>query len=356
MDAQQQQQLQQQLQQALHAMQQQQQQHAAQQAQIQQLQQQLQQQQAAQQAPAAQGGAAAAAAVAAAARAQPRLAAPPAYGGNAAALDGWLREMRKQCRYYGLTTDDAAVRFGSAQLTGAALDWWDSLSDAQRTAHSTSLADFEQALRTRFQPVNSADTARRQLDALQQGPRQTVHDYISAFRRLLSAVPDMSEADRTHRFLQGLRPGLQTQLRIHGVSSLDDAIVKASRIGSLSQFAAGSNLAGGAGRGDAMDLSNVELHGIEGLEESTGGKDESDAAGASAVVSRSELNALLQQQHKQLLAALQQQRKSKPRRGGGSNKVPGLTPEQVRERYAKGQCFACGESGHVKANCPKPKN
>ena len=34
-----------------------------------------------------------------------------------------------------------------------------------------------------------------------------------------------------------------------------------------------------------------------------------------------------------------------------------LTPEQVRERYAKGQCFVCGESSHVKANCPtKQKN
>jgi hypothetical protein len=291
---------------------------------------------------------------------QPRIAAAPIFKGSATALDGWLREMRQQCAYYQIAGDAEKIRFCSAQLRDAALDWWDSLDAAAKAAHSASLAEFEKALRARFQPVNNARLARRQLDELQQGARQSVHDYISAFRRLLTPLTDMSEADRVHAFARGLRRELQARLIEHDPSTLDAAISLAARLGSLSQFAAGSHSSGGAARGDAMDLSNVEFHGIEGLEESTAGEDESEAVGASDVVRRSELNALLQQQHKQLLAALQQQRgsqKGKPRRGGGSNKVPGFTPEQVRERYAKGQCFACGESGHFKANCPsKPKN
>lgn len=348
-----------QFQQALQAMQQQQQ--AQQQAQAQQhaliqaLQQQLLQQQAA-------------AAVIAPRGPQPRLAPPPMYGGSAHALDAWVREMRKQCDFYALTTADARIRFFCAQLTGAALDWWSAQTTEQRAAHSATEDAFVQALRARFQPVNSADTARRQLDELQQGPRQSVHEYISAFRRLLSAVPDMSDADRTHRFLQGLRPALQTQLRIHGVDSLDDAITKAARIGSLSQFAAGaaaaSHLSATAARGDAMDVSNLELHGIEGLESPTTGEDEPSASHGDDVVSRSELRQLLQQQHQQLLAVMQQRRggqKGKPaqrgRGGGGSTIVPGLTDEQVRQRYIDGQCFACGQSGHRKADCPsKQKN
>ena len=106
-----------------------------------------------------------------------------------------------------------------------------------------------------------------------------------------------------------------------------------------------------------MDLSNLELHGIEGLEEPTAGEDAEQGASDVVTLSRSELNALLQQQHKQLLAVLQKQRSSQKgkRRGGGSSKVPGLNQEQVRERFAKGQCFVCGESGHVKANCPSAK-
>ena len=350
----------QQLQQALHAMQQQQ---AAQQLQQQQQAGVIQalQAQLAQQAPA---GAAAAAAAAAAPRApQPRIAPAPTYGGSGAALDGWLREMRKQYRYYGLTTDEAAIRFGSAQLSGAALDWWDSLTEAERAAQSDSLTAFEGALRKRFQPVNSADTARRLLDELQQGPRQSVHEYISAFRRLLAAVPDMSEADRTHRFMQGLRPAVHTQLRIHGVSSLDDAIIKASRIGSLSQFAAGAagSHAAAAARSDAMDLSHLELHGIEGLESLTTGDEDAPGAGARDVIRRSELQQILQQQHQQLLAALQQRRggSSKGKPAQRSAKVPGLTDAQVRQRYIDGQCFVCGKAGHRKADCPdaaKPGN
>lgn len=190
-------------------------------------------------------GAAGAAASSAPFRApQPRLAPPPTYNGSAVALDGWLREMRKHCRYYGITTDAEGVRFCSAQLSGAALDWWDALADEARTVSSGSFAAFERALRSRFQPVTSAQTARATIDRLQQGAKQSVHDYISSFRRLLSAVPTMSEDDRVHAFLRGLKPALQAQVRVHDPTSMDEAINKAARIGGVAQFAAAAAAAG----------------------------------------------------------------------------------------------------------------
>ena len=344
MDAQQQQ-LQQQLQQLAQQQQAAQQQQQQQQAFIAQLQQQLaqaQQQQAAAATPRPP---------------PPRIAPAPIFKGAASVLDGWLREMRQQCAYYQIAGDAEKIRFFSAQLRDAALDWWDSLDAATKAAHSASLAEFETALRARFQPVNNARLARRQLDELQQGARQSIHDYISAFRRLLTPLSDMSEADRVHAFARGLRQELQARLIEHDPSTLDAAISLAARLGSLSQFAAASHSSGAAARSDAMDLSNLELHGIEGLEESPAGEDAEQGASDVVTLSRSELNALLQQQHKQLLAVLQKQRSSQKgkRRGGGSSKVPGLTQEQVRERYAKGQCFVCGESDHVKANYPSAK-
>jgi len=288
---------------------------------------------------------------------QPRIAPAPTYSGSAATLDVWLREMRQQCSFYQLHDDAARLVFLCAQLRGGALEWWDTLPSPTRDECSLSLAAFEAALRKRFQPVNAADTARTQLDALRQGSKQSVHDYTSAFRRLLASVPDMSAADQLHRYLFGLRPALQTQLRIAGVTTLNAAIEAASRIGAIGQFAAGSaasaDYAAAQGGGNAMDLSELQLDSIEGLEPSQTGA--SDAADDAAPISRAEF--------RQLLHAMQQQRGGPASKGDGKRapfgrgsrgppKVSGLSPEEVRKRLDAGACFACGQTGHRKADCP----
>jgi hypothetical protein len=209
-----------------------------------------------------------------------------------------------------------------------------------------SFAAFETALRKRFQPVNSAQTARLALDALRQGTRQSVAEYINSFRRLLVSVPDMSEADKVHRFVQGLRGPIQQHLIVQGVATLDAAISMAARVGALGQFAAASsNLAAPAS--DAMDLNALGFDdaGVGGLEQ------ESDMP-ADAPVTRAEFQ--------QLLAAMQQHRGGKRapfgRGNRGTHKVPGLSAQQVRERLDGGLCFVCGQADHRKHDCSQNKS
>jgi hypothetical protein len=318
---------------ALHAMQ----------AQLQQQAQQLQQHQQA----AAAAAAAAAVAPSPAAR-RVKIPAASNYAGSPSMLDGWLREMRQQFDWYQISADTEQVSMAAAQLRSTALDWWCAqLSTAEQASLKTSFVQFEMALRSRFQPVNSAQTARLALDSLRQGSKQSVHDYTSAFRRLLVSVPDMSEADKVHRFVQGLRGAAQTQLIVHGADTLDKAIAMAARVGSLAQYAASSAAVAGS---TPMELAAMLRPG------DSGDADASDDD-ANAPVTRGEW--------KQLLAAMQQ-RHSSPSQGAkrapfgrgsrGAPRVSGLTAAQVRERLDSGLCFVCGEAGHRKYDCPQNKS
>ena len=287
----------------------------------------------------------AAAAPFAAARAA-RLPPPALFEGVSAKLDEFIADIEQQVAWYTLPAGDV-VRFAGGFMRGAARDWHTTLAPQPADWPSLVLA-----LRARFQPVNSAENARTKLLALVQG-KQTINDYIDAFRRLLVHVPTMSDDDRFHQFRRGLRPAIALQIDMQGITTLDAAITRAAQIGGRlesSQAASSSSSSGSA---------PMELDNIEGLEGDTA----SDAA--DAPVTRSEL--------KLLLAAMQDKRRQGA--GGSSSSggnrdrnvrfasgqsrglptIPHLTAEQVKEYMDAGKCFGCGSKDHRSRGCPKRK-
>lgn len=279
--------------------------------------------------------------------AEPRLPAPPAYDGRTAGgVDVWLRELRKQFDWYGanMQTDAQRIRFGAAHLSGVALDWWESIE----LHRPVTWAAFGDTLRTRFQPANSADAARAQLDRLRHGSHQLVHEYTVEFRRLLTALPKMEEGDRVYRYVSGLQPRLAGLVRLQGPTTLADAIAFAARVdgtmtapeaagassaasGSLSSAAGSSHGSGGAvgavaGGSDAMDLNAVWA----------------------IVASMREEQARSQVELHALRAAV-------GTGGGAPPRVPFVSNVQIQERRDRGACFACGEVGHRKFDCPNRK-
>ena len=284
---------------------------------------------------------------------KPRLPAPPAYDGrNAGGVDVWLRELRKQFAWYGssMAADADRIRFGAAHLSGVALDWWESIEGKQPVAW----AAFEEALRTRFQPANSADAARQLLDRLRQQPRQAVHEYTAEFRRLLLAIPKMEEGDRVYRFVSGLQPRLGGLVRLQAPATLADAIALAARVDGLT-------VSEGAGAGIGTTL--VGEHPPGGL----------GAAAADAMVDVNALSAA-EGSSGQVLALLrslvatqaEQQAQLNALRGGtgyrpqassssSSDRVPNVSGTEIADRRARGACFACGKEGHRKVECPLRK-
>jgi hypothetical protein len=276
---------------------------------------------------------------AAAAAPAPRLAPPPAFAGRPNTLDAWLSRMTQQFAWYRYATDahEARIRLAATSYEGAALDWWINLAQQPQTWDALVLL-----LRSRFQPVTAATTARARLLTLTQG-RGSVHEYVNAFRNLLVSVPDMAEADRLFHFKRGLREHIAMQLTVQGVDTLSAAIDTAVRIGSAHPGSYGS--AAGSSSGHAPMELDAMFDNVEGLEPST----------ADAPITRAEL-----QQY--LLAAMRDHRRSPASSGAagsrpprGPPKVPHLSEAQVKEYMATGKCFGCGSTAHAARQCPKRK-
>jgi hypothetical protein len=315
------------------------------------------------------------AAVAAAAAAQPppapahlgrrmgpsglKLPTPAPYAGSPTGLDDFVAEMRRQFAYYDFAPKDQVPGI-AAFLTGPASDWWTSLSPAA-AAGVTDVASFVAALKARFQPVTTADSARATLHSLKQN-QLTVNAYIATFRKLMLHLPAMEEGDRIFSFTAGLKPSIAMQLRVHQaqIQTVDQAIEMAARVGSVGEFGAlAVAKQGNAGSGSTpMELDALGLDDIEGLEK------ESTASGASSSSSSSGAGSapITRDQFQLLLAAMQDRRESRQRPGkerpkfdDGRYRHADLSRAEMDAHFAARTCFECGKTGHRAHACPKKK-
>jgi hypothetical protein len=96
------------------------------------------------------------------------------------ALDRWAAKARRLLAFYDQLPDARAVAWLATGLDGAAGDWFDEYVLTHGQPPSTPDA-LVAAMRSRFQPVNAIETARRELDVLRQEKGrygQRVHDSL----------------------------------------------------------------------------------------------------------------------------------------------------------------------------------
>jgi hypothetical protein len=271
-----------------------------------------------------------------------RIAPAVHYDGYKPALDDWFAVMRKQFDWYGIATDVARIGTAAAHLDGPAFEWWEHPTGAAPATY----ADFEAGLRTRFQPVTSAETARSKLFALAQG-RSSINEYVSAFRRLLVSVPNTDAETQLFQFLRGLNDKTREQIRAQGVVTLDAAIAMAVRVGTPMPSA-------GSASSSAMDLSAL-LAAMQVAPESASSSTDEPVTLA------------------MVLAAIQQSGRG-PVRSHGSGKshgaqgassgysgprplprIKGFSEEKIRKYMDEDRCFRCHEKGHGSRKCPLRK-
>ncbi len=271
-------------------------------------------------------------------------------GASGAKLDAWLDELGAAVDLFRLNGGEA-VDFAASRLRGAARQWWNALGTAGKSP-LVDAAMLAAALRTRFQPVTSERVAREQLRSLKQGARN-VNDYIADFQRLHTVLPDMSQNDALFAFESGLSAHLAEKLRVQGVTTLQEAIGLAARVGGLMQSAVGRNAAAHQMSVDDGENSASRLDRIEAALNALS----SGAQGGSGVG----MGAKTQTQR-----GYQQERNAGGRgsnrggRGGrfgggwprGPPVVPGVSADTVKQRLDAQQCVRCGGNGHRSPACP----
>lgn len=205
--------------------------------------------------------------------------APTAFGGvstgDAHALETWLESLHRWMVgtfLYARLTDATLVQVAIGQLTGAAAQWW-STAGAALGGSGVSITAFEIALRQRFQPRGSEESAFETL----LGTKQTgdLQAYIALFQQRAAAVPTgmTTEAVLVHYFTAGLRPALQMEVRraqlTSAVTTLQDAITRSVFAASLLRAtdpASHSHTASAAVRGAASESRGASVAALSALE------------------------------------------------------------------------------------------
>jgi hypothetical protein len=145
-------------------------------------------------------------------------------------LSSWLIAMEAYLTNSNINLQAAvAVEKAALYLKGPLLEWY----EVQRRGNqgSTPYADwaaFKTALTTYLQPVDLALQARNRLDRLRQV--SSVGQYSAEFNSTLVHLPDMSEADRIHIYLKGLKQAIRFQVAMHSPTTLQQAQLMATQV------------------------------------------------------------------------------------------------------------------------------
>jgi hypothetical protein len=154
---------------------------------------------------------------------------PPMFAGSSNPLDAddWLRMIKRKLEAIGCP-ENQRVQLAAHQLSGMALAWWDTFSEAVRDA---TWAEFKTAFREHHVPQGIVQLKQDEFRELTQGGR-TVSEYVHKFTELARYTPDdvSTESRKMARFLKGLRPKLKTILASQDFLNLSHLSNKAIQV------------------------------------------------------------------------------------------------------------------------------
>lgn len=150
-------------------------------------------------------------------------------------MDTWLFQVNLYFAVLSQASDKDKILFTAGYLTGPAATWWQlqcqGLPPGTLPASITTWADFSNALKGQFTPVNQVRIARDQLANLKQ--ITTVKRYVNEFNTLSLKIPDLSDVERIDRFLRGLKPKVRAEVELRSPTDFSAACSMAERVDTL---------------------------------------------------------------------------------------------------------------------------
>ncbi|GAB4820780.1 hypothetical protein N2152v2_007826 [Parachlorella kessleri] len=156
--------------------------------------------------------------------------APSSFSGNMREdVDQWVYQANIWLTAGRVASEMEKMVLITGLFRGAALTWWRTRS-AQADAPATWLL-LAAELVTQFQPINAVESARDRLANCRQVG--SVAAYAAAFRSTVLSIPDMADGDKKHRFIAGLKPRTQQEVKLRDPPSFDEAVKAAVRFDSI---------------------------------------------------------------------------------------------------------------------------
>ena len=152
------------------------------------------------------------------------MAKPPFFSGrNCSHADviRWLFAITNFIAHWPMTELEQ-ISTACTYLSDAALDW-----AMDQTAFTTFEA-FKTSLTAAFAPFNHNIVARERLRTITQ--TSSAIAYTNTFREVALLVNDLSPAERTNRYIDGLKPNIKLHLRVNNFNTFEEAASMACRI------------------------------------------------------------------------------------------------------------------------------
>ena len=253
----------------------------------------------------------------------------PLDGKNATKVGSWLWRLEHFMTVMNLHKDWDRIQLAISYLSGPALDWWRGIEEFEIEARPTTWEGFKTKLQATFQDVNSIENARNQLAKVSH--ITTVRQYAALFRNLALKIPGITDEEKKHRFVGGLKKEIRVQTVVRAPSTFDEAVETAERIETAIYMATRdanrvytNRASNNSGPSNGAYFRNGGSNGPTSMEV--------DLAAANAVSRNNNNN--------------QQGNPNRPRR-------PRLTEELRLKLMRQKRCFFCREPGHHAVECPE---
>jgi hypothetical protein len=319
-----------------------------------------------------------------------KLAKPNHYNGALSTnVDTWLFEMEQYLAGSFVNDDAARITIASTYLRDLASTWWYQICQVER-APPTTWVEFKEALKSRFQPIAAARTARANLRNLKQGGK-SVAEYCNAFYKQVQLISDMSEADKIDNFVSGLNSVIAREVDYRDPTQLQGAMTFAQAAelrmrnhrsnnyqhhysnynrdrypsSNRSNYDSRTTTSTTTTNSAPMELSNVNLTSADSVDENYDadyekyleegdlyerdtGVNDADPEDAQAADAEQEAEEQLQAMYSN---SNQRSSHSTNQRG----RVPNLSREEFIRLMKERKCLRCKKPGHIARNCPQPR-